>query len=210
MPGARRGYGGRGQRVCGAGGTGMVFDRDVKPGEAVFIDLNGQVHAQMCADHPVHYPVCFEYVYLARPDSVMDGISVYQARLNMGETLAVGSFQPCRPIRLMWSFRFRSLPVQCRRNWRSCWVFRIGRVLSKNRYGPHFHHAPVKVRKKSVRQKAQCDCRRVSRAQCPVGDDSIVRGTTRAPNCKWPGMPVPPGCHGQCGPTRALPQRVWH
>ena len=69
-------------------GTGMVFDRDVKPGEAVFIDLNGQVHAQMCADHPVHYPCVFEYVYLARPDSVMDGISVYQARLNMGETLA--------------------------------------------------------------------------------------------------------------------------
>jgi amidophosphoribosyltransferase len=69
-------------------GTLHKFERNIAPGEAVFIDLQGTVHAQQCADHPVLNPCIFEYVYLARPDSVMDGISVYQARLNLGETLA--------------------------------------------------------------------------------------------------------------------------
>ena len=69
-------------------GTGHVLERDIQPGEAVFIDLQGQMTAQQCADTPRLSPCIFEYVYLARPDSVMDGISVYQARLNLGETLA--------------------------------------------------------------------------------------------------------------------------
>ena len=69
-------------------GTNHKFDRNIQPGEAVFIDLQGQVHAQQCADHPVLNPCIFEFVYLARPDSVMDNISVYQARLNLGESLA--------------------------------------------------------------------------------------------------------------------------
>src|SRR5207248_9716557 len=64
-------------------GTGHVFERHVLPGEAVFIDLQGQVHAKQCADNPKLYPCIFEYVYLARPYSVLDGISVYQARLNL-------------------------------------------------------------------------------------------------------------------------------
>src|SRR5436305_86114 len=69
-------------------GTGHKLTRDVAPGEAIFIDLEGQVHHRQCAEHPTLNPCMFEYVYLARPDSVMDGVSVYQARLNMGETLA--------------------------------------------------------------------------------------------------------------------------
>ena len=70
-------------------GTSHVFDRNIEPGEAIFIDLQGQVHAQQCSDAPVLNPCIFEFVYLARPDSVMDGISVYQARLNLGEALAM-------------------------------------------------------------------------------------------------------------------------
>ena len=69
-------------------GTGHVFVRDVAPGEAVFIDMQGQLHSHQCAAKTQLMPCIFEYVYLARPDSTMDGISVYQARLNLGETLA--------------------------------------------------------------------------------------------------------------------------
>ncbi|MGH6639038.1 MAG: amidophosphoribosyltransferase, partial [Polaromonas sp.] len=69
-------------------GTSHQFERDIAPGEAVFVDLEGTVHAEQCAANPKLNPCIFEFVYLARPDSVLDGISVYQARLNLGETLA--------------------------------------------------------------------------------------------------------------------------
>ena len=69
-------------------GTSHRFVRDVQPGEALFIDLDGVVHAEQCANNAVLNPCMFEFVYLARPDSVIDGVSVYQARLEMGETLA--------------------------------------------------------------------------------------------------------------------------
>jgi amidophosphoribosyltransferase len=69
-------------------GTGHSAERDVAPGEAVFIDQQGRVHARQCAEAPSLNPCMFEYVYLARPDSVIDGVSDYQARLNLGETQA--------------------------------------------------------------------------------------------------------------------------
>ena len=69
-------------------GTGHDFVRDIAPGEAVFIGLDGEMRFEQCAEKTQLYPCVFEFVYLARPDSTIDGISVYQARLNMGETLA--------------------------------------------------------------------------------------------------------------------------
>jgi len=67
---------------------GFTLMRDVKPGEAVFIDMDGNLFSRQCAEDPKLTPCIFEYVYLARPDSMIDGVSVYQTRLDMGETLA--------------------------------------------------------------------------------------------------------------------------
>src|SRR3954466_2812789 len=67
---------------------GFRLLRDIAPGEAVFIDEDGKLHSQQCAPRSSLNPCIFEYVYLARPDSLIDGASVYEARLNMGEKLA--------------------------------------------------------------------------------------------------------------------------
>ena len=88
-------------------GTSHQLERNVAPGEAIFIDLEGRVHAQQCAKDPVLNPCIFEYVYLARPDSVMDGISVYQARLNLGETLAKRVISTVPPV----SYTHLTLPT---------------------------------------------------------------------------------------------------
>src|SRR2546422_10746669 len=67
---------------------GFELVRDVQPGEAIFIEEGGTFHSRQCAAKPVLAPCIFEYVYLARPDSVIDGVSVYESRLHMGRHLA--------------------------------------------------------------------------------------------------------------------------
>ena len=69
-------------------GLGFSLMRDIAPGEAVYIDADGTITSRQCADNPQLSPCIFEYVYLARPDSIIDNVSVYKARLRMGETLA--------------------------------------------------------------------------------------------------------------------------
>ena len=66
-------------------GLEFQFERDVAPGEAVFISQDGEFSCAQCAEHPMLNPCAFEFVYFARPDSVIDGISVYGARLRLGE-----------------------------------------------------------------------------------------------------------------------------
>lgn len=160
-------------------GTGMVFDRDVQPGEAVFIDLSGHVEAQMCVDRAVHYPCIFEYVYLARPDSVMDGISVYQARLNLGETLAkrVISTVPPDQIDVVIPIPESSRPSAMQLAQLLGLPYREGFV--KNRYvGRTFIMPGQGVRKKSVRQKLNVIASEFRGRNVLLVDDSIVRGTT--------------------------------
>ncbi|MDB5947582.1 MAG: purF [Ramlibacter sp.] len=160
-------------------GTGHVFERHVLPGEAIFIDLQGKVHAQQCADSPKLYPCIFEYVYLARPDSVLDGISVYQARLNLGETLAkrVVSTVPPSEIDVIIPIPESSRPSATQLAHLLGIPYREGFV--KNRYvGRTFIMPGQGVRKKSVRQKLNAIASEFKGRNVLLVDDSIVRGTT--------------------------------
>jgi amidophosphoribosyltransferase len=135
-------------------GTGHKLVRDVAPGEAIFIDLEGQLHSRQCAEHPTLNPCMFEYVYLARPDSIMDGVSVDQARLNMGETLAqrLISTMPPNEIDVVIPIPESSRPSAMQLAQKIGKPYREGFV--KNRYvGRTFIMPGQGVRKKSVRQK---------------------------------------------------------
>ena len=160
-------------------GTGHVFERDIQPGEAVFIGLDGKVAAQQCAAAPQLSPCIFEYVYLARPDSVMDGISVYQARLNLGQTLAkrVVSTVPPSEIDVVVPIPESSRPSAMQLAQLLGLPYREGFV--KNRYvGRTFIMPGQGVRKKSVRQKLNVIGSEFKGRNVLLVDDSIVRGTT--------------------------------
>jgi amidophosphoribosyltransferase len=160
-------------------GTSHKLERNVLPGEAVFIDLQGNLHAQQCAQNPVLNPCIFEYVYLARPDSVMDGISVYQARLNLGETLAqrVISTVPPNEIDVVIPIPESSRPSAAQLAQLLGLPYREGFV--KNRYvGRTFIMPGQSVRKKSVRQKLNVIASEFKGRNVLLVDDSIVRGTT--------------------------------
>ncbi len=160
-------------------GTGHAFDRDIAPGEAVFVDMDGNIHAQQCADNATLNPCIFEFVYLARPDSVLDGISVYQARLNLGETLAkrVVSTVPPSEIDVIIPIPESSRPSATQLAHLLGIPYREGFV--KNRYvGRTFIMPGQGVRKKSVRQKLNVIASEFKGRNVLLVDDSIVRGTT--------------------------------
>ena len=160
-------------------GTGHRLTRDVAPGEAIFIDLQGRMHARQCAEAPSLNPCMFEYVYLARPDSVLDGVSVYHARLNLGETLAqrVISTLPPSEIDVVIPIPESSRPSAMQLAHRLGKPYREGFV--KNRYvGRTFIMPGQGVRKKSVRQKLNAIGMEFKGRNVLLVDDSIVRGTT--------------------------------
>jgi amidophosphoribosyltransferase len=160
-------------------GTGHQVLRDIAPGEAVFVDLEGGMHARQCAASPRLYPCMFEFVYLARPDSVMDGISVYQARLNLGETLAqrLISTMPPNEIDVVIPIPESSRPSAMQLAQKIGKPYREGFV--KNRYvGRTFIMPGRAVRKKSVRQKLNAIGVEFKGRNVLLVDDSIVRGTT--------------------------------
>jgi len=160
-------------------GTGHHVVRDVAPGEAIFIDLDGNIHHQQCAPGATLNPCMFEYVYLARPDSVIDGISVYQARLNMGETLAqrVISTMPPSEIDVVIPIPESSRPSAMQLAQKIGKPYREGFV--KNRYvGRTFIMPGQAVRKKSVRQKLNAIGVEFKGRNVLLVDDSIVRGNT--------------------------------
>ena len=160
-------------------GLGYRLVRDVAPGEAIFIDLDGGLHTKQCAEHPQLHPCIFEYVYLARPDSVMDGISVYAARLRMGETLAekIRRELPLGDIDVVMPIPDSSRPAAMQMALRLGLEYREGFI--KNRYvGRTFIMPGQGVRKKSVRQKLNPIGVEFKGKNVLIVDDSIVRGTT--------------------------------
>jgi len=160
-------------------GTLHQLERDVAPGEAIFIHHHGRMESQICADATRLMPCMFEYVYLARPDSVLDGISVYQARLNMGETLArrVISTIPPGDIDAIVPVPESSRPSAMQLAQRLGLPYREGFV--KNRYvGRTFIMPGQEMRKKSVRQKLSLIGSEFKGRRVLLVDDSIVRGTT--------------------------------
>jgi len=159
--------------------AGFEVVRDVEPGEAVFITLDGKLHTQQCAANPQLVPCSFEYVYLARPDSVMNGISVYEARLRMGERLAdtIARYTPPGAIDVVMPIPDSSRPAAMQVARKLGVEYREG--FYKNRYvGRTFIMPGQAVRKKSVRQKLNAMSSEFKGKNVLLIDDSIVRGTT--------------------------------
>ena len=152
---------------------------DVHPGEAIWIDENGDLHKKQCAEHPVYSPCIFEYVYLARPDSQLDGISVYEARLRLGENLAkeIKKSIPLEDIDVVMPIPDSSRPAAAQLAKALNLPYREGFI--KNRYvGRTFIMPGQEMRKKSVRQKLNAMPVEFADKNILLVDDSIVRGTT--------------------------------
>lgn len=158
---------------------GFDLIRDLEPGEAVFIEESGVLHTQQCADTVDHCPCIFEYVYFARPDSIIDDISVYKARLRMGEKLAekVLRVWPDHDIDVVIPIPDTSRTAALQMANRLGVKFREGFI--KNRYiGRTFIMPGQKMRQKSVRQKLNAIGLEFEGKNVLLVDDSVVRGTT--------------------------------
>ncbi|HEX2333128.1 MAG TPA: amidophosphoribosyltransferase [Burkholderiales bacterium] len=155
--------------------------RDIGPGEAVFIDEDGNFYSQGCAPHASLNPCIFEYVYLARPDSLIDGASVYESRLNMGEALAAKIRRQYRHLQVdvVIPIPDSSRPSALQLAAGLGVPYREGFV--KNRYiGRTFIMPGQEQRAKSVRSKLNVIDLEFRGKNVLLIDDSIVRGTTSA------------------------------
>ncbi|HYR01346.1 MAG TPA: amidophosphoribosyltransferase, partial [Casimicrobiaceae bacterium] len=158
---------------------GFEVLRDVMPGEAIFVDQTGAFHARQCAAHPVLAPCIFEFVYLARPDSVIDGTSVYESRLHMGEQLGrkIRGLPEAKDIDVVIPIPDSSRPSALQLANSLGLTYREGFV--KNRYvGRTFIMPGQAMRRKSVRQKLNPIGMEFKDKVVLLVDDSIVRGTT--------------------------------
>ena len=158
---------------------GFKLIRDIAPGEAIFIDEDGNFYNKQCAVDASLNPCIFEYVYLARPDSMIDGVSVYETRLNMGEQLAEKIKRSMRhlDIDVVIPIPDSSRPSALQLANRLGIDFREGFV--KNRYvGRTFIMPGQQLRRKSVRQKLNAMGIEFRGKNVLLVDDSIVRGTT--------------------------------
>ena len=161
--------------------VGFELVRDVEPGEAVYIDTSGDLHAQRCAPLERHTPCVFEYVYFARPDSIIDNISVHKARMRMGERLAakIRRVRPDNDIDVVIPIPDTSRTSAMQLALDLGLEYREGFV--KNRYiGRTFIMPGQEERQKSVRSKLNAIPLEFRGRNVLLVDDSIVRGTTSA------------------------------
>lgn len=159
--------------------AGYEVVREVAPGEAIFITTSGEMYSRQCAKNPRLVPCSFEYVYLARPDSVMNGISVYEARLRLGDRLAgtIAEHTPMGDIDVVMPIPDSSRPAAMQVAQKLGIEYREG--FYKNRYvGRTFIMPGQAQRKKSVRQKLNAMSTEFRGKNILIVDDSIVRGTT--------------------------------
>ncbi|MFT7246339.1 MAG: amidophosphoribosyltransferase [Candidatus Azotimanducaceae bacterium] len=159
--------------------AGFDVIADIQPGEAVYIQTNGSLHKKQCCDKTDYAPCIFEHVYLARPDSIIDEISVYKARLKMGEKLAdkILRLMPDHDIDVVIPIPDTSCTAALPMAHRLGVKYREG--LVKNRYiGRTFIMPDQQQRLKSVRQKLSTVELEFKGKNVLLVDDSIIRGTT--------------------------------
>ena len=159
--------------------TGYKLVRDIKPGEAIFIDLKGNLHTRLCSEKTGYTPCIFEYVYFARPDTILDGISVYRTRMKMGQNLA-------KKIKKEWKNQDIDVVMPIPDTSRIAALelstslkvpFREGFI--KNRYiGRTFIMPEQAQRIQSVKRKLNAIASEFNGKNVLLVDDSIVRGTT--------------------------------
>jgi amidophosphoribosyltransferase len=158
---------------------GFEIERDIRPGEAVFIDKSGKLHSRQYAGSAAYSPCIFEYVYFARPDSIIDKLSVYKARLRMGETLAekIKRIRPDHDIDVVIPIPDTSRTAAMQVAHRLGLKYREGFI--KNRYiGRTFIMPEQSARQASVRRKLNAIDLEFRGKNVLLVDDSIVRGTT--------------------------------
>jgi len=158
---------------------GFELARDLAPGEAIFVDMQGTVHTLVCADRPVLAPCIFEHVYLARPDSILDGAYVYGTRMQMGRKLGDRILKewPEHDIDVVIPIPDTSRTSALELAQHLGVTYREG--FMKNRYiGRTFIMPGQTQRKKSVRQKLNAIDIEFAGKNVLLVDDSIVRGTT--------------------------------
>lgn len=158
---------------------GFELIADIAPGEAVFISLEGKVDKRQCATNPVLSPCVFEYVYLARPDSIIDDVSVYKARLRMGDKLAdkINRINSDQAIDVVIPIPDTSRTSALQLANHLGIKYREGFI--KNRYIGRTFIMPGQIeRQKSVRQKLNAIGLEFKDKNVLLVDDSIVRGTT--------------------------------
>ncbi len=158
---------------------GFTLERDVQPGEAVYIESEGNLYTRQCAENPQLNPCIFEHVYFARPDSIIDNISVYKARLRMGEKLAekIQRLRPEHDIDVVMPIPDTSRTSALQLALKLGVKFREGFI--KNRYiGRTFIMPGQHMRKRSVKQKLNPIELEFKGKNVLLIDDSIVRGTT--------------------------------